>query len=507
MHFLDQWLNYIDTEQVLPLFEKLEVGYKISKLENTDWNSYSLPVVAVVRDKNLAHMRLLDSIGDLRTILDLLNTHDEKMYLRKTFAHILALESSSASSLDPKLVASTLLDYLPEAIYLIPTFLQSQTWKRHKPELEETLIHLAPTLLRQLVLSENELGGFIRHSFALVLQELKRISLQGFAELVELIALTLRSTEATLDLLLGDLEPEIPRLVVGRPTAVRQFAFSLFGIALDHIDEASNCRKTEKEFLRFSIEDYKDGFTVVKSILRVDSPMSGLLKMGDHVRLTVSGPPQNAPLAKPFSMDALVLAAEMGVATFRCLHRPPSYIEQCAWTIIQCGSFVTSKTALDAVTSFYSQREACCRIYGMLLGLPDANQIRLPDVELPVADVPSLNESQNAALAASMKHPLTFIWGPPGTGKTHTIVVILMQLLKALPKSRFLVTAPTHNAVDNLLRRFIHDAEAKKCGAVPVRVSTQVSTLLKPVLNLLRPSNINIMSAHKGRFRPPFLHL
>ncbi|RYP23845.1 hypothetical protein DL765_000922 [Monosporascus sp. GIB2] len=475
MHLLDQWLDYIDTEQVLPLFEKPEVGYKISKLETTDWNAYSALVVGIVRDKNLAQMRLLDSIGDLRTILDLLNTHDEKMFLRNTIVHILELEASSASSLDPKLIASTLLDYLPKAIYLIPTFLQSQIWKRHKPGLEETLIYLAPTLLQQLVLSENELGGFIRHPFALLLQELKHISLQDFAELVEVIALTLRSAEATLDLLLGNIEPEIPRLLVGRPTAVRQFASSLFGIALDHIDEASNCRKAEKEFLRFTIEDSKDGFTIVKSIFRIDSSTSGLLKIGDHVRLTVSDPPQNAPLAKPFSMDALVLATEMGVATFRCLHRPPSYIEQSAWTITQCGSFVTSKTSFDAVTSFYSRREACCRIYGMLLGLPDADQIKLPSVELQVADVSSLNESQNAALAASVKHPLVFIWGPPGTGKTHTIVAILTQLLKALPKSRFLVTAPTHNAVDNLLRRFIHDAEAKKCGAVPVRVSTQLT--------------------------------
>jgi len=499
MHFLDQWLNYIDTEQVLPLFEKLEVSYKISKLETTDWNTYSALVVAVVRDKDLAQMRLLDSIGDLRTIFNLLNTHDERVFLRNTFGQILALEASSASSLDPKLVASSLLNYLPEAIYLIPTFLQSQTWKRHKPELEETLIYLAPTLLRQLVLLENELGSFIRHPFALLLQELKRVSLQDFAALVELIALSLRSAEATLDLLLGNLEPETPRLLVGRPTAIRRFASSLFGIALDHIDEASNHRKAEKESLRLSIKDYKDGFTIVRSILRVDSLICRVLKIGDHVQLTVSDPPQNAPFTRPFSIDALVLTTEMGLATFRCLHRPPSYIEECAWTITQCGSFVTSKTLFDAVTSFYSQREACCKIYGLLLGLPDADQIKLPSVELPVADVSSLNKSQNAALAASMKHPLTFIWGPPGTGKTYTIVVILMQLLKALPKSRFLVTAPTHNAVDNLLRRFIHDAEAKKCGAVPVRVSTQVSTYLKPILSLLQQSDTDIISARKGR--------
>ena len=197
--------------------------------------------------------------------------------------------------------------------------------------------------------------------------------------------------------------------------------------------------------------------------------------MGDHIRFTVSNPPRNAPIAKPFSMDGIVLSAAMDEATFRCLHHPPTYFEQCAWDVMHCGSFVTSKTSLDAVTTFYTKREACCRIYGMLLGLPTTEQIELPCVELPVTLVPSLNTSQNAALMAALRHSLTFIWGPPGTGKTHTIVMIMNQLLEALPRSRFLITAPTHNAVDNLMRRFLSNSASENIGTLPVRVSTQAS--------------------------------
>lgn len=143
-----------------------------------------------------------------------------------------------------------------------------------------------------------------------------------------------------------------------------------------------------------------------------------------------------------------------------------------------CGSFVTSKTCFDAVTTFYTQREACCPIYASLLGLSDSDQIELSNIKLPVVTDLTLNESQNGALLAAMENSLTMIWGPPGTGKTHTIIVILNQLLRQLPSSRFLITAPTHNAVDNILRRFVNDKDAKDLGVTAVRVSTQVSSVI-----------------------------
>jgi hypothetical protein len=507
MRVLDQWLNYIDTDEVLPLFEQLEIDYRIPKLDSVDWPSYATTVVAVVRDRNLAHLRMVDSISDLRTIFDLLNSHNEKKMLRDTFDHMLVLEASSTSPLGRSL-ASALLEYLPYAVYLVPGYLQSQTWKSHKAELEETLVHLAPTLLQQIVLLSNELGGFIYRPLSLLLEELKRISLQDFAELIELVALTVRSAEVALDLFLEVLEPECPRLLVGRPTAIRQFASSLFGIALDHIDEASESRKLAQESLKIVLDNAKDGYTVVKATLRIDSTLSAVLKVGDHIRLTVSNPPQNAPVAKPFSMDTVVLSAELGEAKFRCLHHPPSYLDQCAWNIAHCGSFVTSKTSFDAVTTFYTEREGSCRIYGMLLGLPKEDSIKIPNVKLPVTLVPALNDSQNAALTASMEHSLTFIWGPPGTGKTHTIIVILAQLLNALPHSRFLVTAPTHNAVDNLLRRFVNDPDARTSGVVPVRVSTQVSlTVPVPLSSFSRHMCLYLQSALKSRLGPTLLHL
>jgi len=65
------------------------------------------------------------------------------------------------------------------------------------------------------------------------------------------------------------------------------------------------------------------------------------------------------------------------------------------------------------------------------------------------------NESQQAAIR-SMNSPLSLIWGPPGTGKTTVVVQILRRLVRNLKEgSKILMAASTHNAVDNVLERFI----------------------------------------------------
>jgi hypothetical protein len=392
MHVFDQWLHYVDTEEVLPLFEKLELDYKVAKLEAVNWDNQSELIRNICRDNNLSSLRHVKSIAEICDVLDLLKSHNEKLRLRDVFCHILSLDAAPELPFPGQDVALTLLRYLPDAAYLTLAFFQSQTWKTHKPTIEAELVVLAPIIAKELILLANELGGFVRQPLLTLLHELKRISLQSFAELLELVALTIRSPEVALDLLLGIFDPETSRLLVARPTAIRQFTSSLFGLALDHIDEAANADKPGQESIKLLFEDDEDDYTIVKSILRVDSAMSGTLKVGDHVRLDVTSSPQNDPAAKPFSMDALVRKAAPGFVTYRCLHTPPSYLDQCAWSVTQCGSFVTAKTSFDAVTSFYSERQGCCKIYASVLGLPNAEQEN-PGVALPMVKDPTLNAS------------------------------------------------------------------------------------------------------------------
>jgi hypothetical protein len=68
-----------------------------------------------------------------------------------------------------------------------------------------------------------------------------------------------------------------------------------------------------------------------------------------------------------------------------------------------------------------------------------------------------LNEGQWRAWRGVFSEPLTLIWGPPGTGKTHTVAHILISYALAAQAAktplRILVTAFTHHAIVNVLRK------------------------------------------------------
>ena len=66
----------------------------------------------------------------------------------------------------------------------------------------------------------------------------------------------------------------------------------------------------------------------------------------------------------------------------------------------------------------------------------------------------NLNESQKDAVRFSLKiNEIGLIHGPPGTGKTTTIVEVILQLLKL--GNKILVCAPSNIAVDNIAEKLI----------------------------------------------------
>lgn len=60
-----------------------------------------------------------------------------------------------------------------------------------------------------------------------------------------------------------------------------------------------------------------------------------------------------------------------------------------------------------------------------------------------------LDIDQNRALEHSLKNNITFIWGPPGTGKTHTIAKIIEVLVKK--NQTVLFASHTNSAIDTAL--------------------------------------------------------
>lgn len=78
-----------------------------------------------------------------------------------------------------------------------------------------------------------------------------------------------------------------------------------------------------------------------------------------------------------------------------------------------------------------------------------------PDYE-GIGDVqfidPTLNDSQKDAIRFALAaKDIALIHGPPGTGKTHTLIELIMQMIQR--KKRILVCGPSNISVDNIVER------------------------------------------------------
>lgn len=65
---------------------------------------------------------------------------------------------------------------------------------------------------------------------------------------------------------------------------------------------------------------------------------------------------------------------------------------------------------------------------------------------------PTLNDSQKDAIRFALaSRDIALIHGPPGTGKTHTLIELILQLVQR--KKRILVCGPSNVSVDNIVER------------------------------------------------------
>lgn len=90
---------------------------------------------------------------------------------------------------------------------------------------------------------------------------------------------------------------------------------------------------------------------------------------------------------------------------------------------------------------------------GHVVGHGDPRVRRAPDPERWITGWPGLqlNPRQRDAVRMALASDATFVWGPPGTGKTDTIAFIIEGCFRQGLATLFL--APTHIAVDQALKR------------------------------------------------------
>ncbi|KXT18854.1 hypothetical protein AC579_3535 [Pseudocercospora musae] len=96
---------------------------------------------------------------------------------------------------------------------------------------------------------------------------------------------------------------------------------------------------------------------------------------------------------------------------------------------------------------------------------------------------PTLNDSQKEAVQFALaSREVVLIHGPPGTGKTHTLIELILQLLKH--KLRLLVCGPSNISVDNIVERLApHKASMVRLGhparLLPSVISHSIEVLTK----------------------------
>lgn len=477
---LDLWSQYVDTQDVLPLFEQNAKDYTIATLDDVDWATQPEFLKQIVRRESLTTLLMLDTKEQYLEFFSLLLDHDQKELLLRCFDYLLSsFAQRKASVVEPATVVSEMLRLVTKCPVLAISFTRLSSWSCLTEEVTDVLQTNAEILLNAFIQAANTVGAAVIAPFQTVLTRITILPISTCGRLVELIALAVRSPELALDLLLGSLERESERLVPGRPAVVRHAVRNLVGIAIDHISEAAEKEKQAKPREDLVDLDFVPGgdaandYPVIEARFRIDA-RGGTPENSAHCRLTAVAPPSNALVSRVYSMDVLVISSTPGTAKFRCLHPPPPFLPSSSWKLTHCGPFVTSKTMLDAILEFTLKATTSCPIARLLTPyraspLPGLF-LPLPAIQLP--PFPRLNASQSSAVLASLTHPLTCLWGPPGTGKTETIVSILVALRAHHPDVRLLVTAPTHNAVDNVMLRYLPALSLD--DPPPLRVSTEV---------------------------------
>lgn len=96
-----------------------------------------------------------------------------------------------------------------------------------------------------------------------------------------------------------------------------------------------------------------------------------------------------------------------------------------------------------------------------------------------------LNDSQVDAVYGCARNRLSVIWGPPGTGKTNTLVSLLHAAVsegqKVNRSRKILVTGPNYRAVEELAERLLGSLDGDKCSADMFWVYSRSREVKNPV--------------------------
>ena len=489
---LDLWLENIDTLEVLPNFPEQKHDYKLPTIKDIDWGQQNTFIRQIVRDRSF-HLISEASSVQIVALLQFCWKYTLNDIVSEVYGRLLVPVGDPARvPCSPETVTD-----LVEFLHFRPTaaiyFARVVPWSQHPLPLTQAIQSCALDILYALVASANTMEEMVVTHLCAILREAVALTLVGLKRLLETVCLVVRNPELLLTIFMECQVALRAAITDHSAESIEYFLKGMFGIMLDHCDEANENHETSKEVWALKPrEGAARKATVITARRRIDAPRLARLAVGDHVRFVASNEPVNSTTTASTSFDVLVEKVADTEVEFRCLCQPPVFLEEVSWRMKHCGPFVTSTTMAEAMVKLLSEREECCPIYKSLLPLGKGwREAAATTAEaLEESNIEGLNRSQNRAVAMSLSRQLSCLWGPPGTGKTTTIVALLRMLLLQDSQRRVLVTAPTHNAVDNVLRQYVKRALGTDPSLPkPVRVSTEVGVKVLCVVSLLTMPN------------------
>ncbi|CAE7099567.1 unnamed protein product [Rhizoctonia solani] len=517
--FFDLRFSHVQTENVLPRFEREIKTYTPKSVKDLRDSRVDGETWAERQIRELFSLDPPDFLEEIRAI------EDEKLedFLQLAWTHnahayaFYVFEVMSARAVEDHNKLGTLQHWLgidPAMVYaLLKVYVEQSEESNIFRELDELII-------RSIIASANTYSISAPMTIERLRPAVTALTFKEFSEIMWLTACSVRSLTLAADMLATLTETR--REVSSQSPALEYAHRHLWAVCLDRAEDAdSECpcddagrpRRQKKAppkvpILKPKGEDQVVDDRVVDAQVRVDSPSH--IRLHAHIRLQAASQPERGtdPRGRPI-MDGVVSGIRKGEVRIHLLHNPPIDFEDIEWYLYPAGDIVTSRAMLDSIVKLQSHPSHSTGLHHFITGdqgvhhmMPESSDESEPESEgegegeaettrARVSEQPPrdwtiddagidwerFNESQKSAIL-SIQYPLSLVWGPPGTGKTTVVVTMLRLLLRSMPpSSRILMTASTHNAVDNVLGRFIKENDQHNLIAKDqlLRVATDIN--------------------------------
>ncbi|KAI0333202.1 RdRP-domain-containing protein [Cubamyces sp. BRFM 1775] len=461
----DLRFEHVQTEETLKRFEHAKTSFSYNTITDHLWGDDNLGAQLFDADAPQDRVQRTFSRLDearLRHYFDIAICYRVEQHVFMIFNILLGKEDLAPEDL------SGYVGAYPSLVYCI--------LKKHIPEgpapLPEAFAPLAPMILRNLIRSADAMAIAVLAALERLTHDINALDLGTYIDMLWLTTLCIRSPKLVQEVLLVLHDC---RADARNNNLIADYAHKhALGVVFDRAEDAADtcpCDETGRPKrqstrpTRAKLVPEESDKIIVVAHTRIDAPTS--VRIHNHVRLQVASVDPVATRAPPI-VDALVTRATRGEMYLTVQQPLPPEWQAVDWNIFDAGGTATAAAMLHAVRKLAELRYEACRLYNVIVGLPPSHVTAVnasteagedSDDGNQAAELESvsqaLNVSQQKAVVLATQSPLCLIWGPPGTGKTTVVVEILGQLIRRFPDAKILMTASTHNAVDNVLERFV----------------------------------------------------